>query len=154
MSNSLQPTRLLCPWGSPGKNTGVSCHFFFQGIFLTQGSNPHLLHCRLTLYPLNHQGSPRHCQKEWVAPQWLGWSSLSLTYEFTRKTYPDHIPWPEPLPSAVAHTLKHGFSLNPNKCASYFLAGLEFRERAEGQEEKAVGKMCQGIPFITCQKLC
>ena len=35
MSNSLQPsrlqpTRLLCPWDSPGKNTGVGCHFFLQ----------------------------------------------------------------------------------------------------------------------------
>ena len=33
------PTRLLCPWGFPDKNTGVGCHFFLQGIFLTQGSN-------------------------------------------------------------------------------------------------------------------
>ena len=24
---------LLCPWDSPGKNTGVSCHFLLQGIF-------------------------------------------------------------------------------------------------------------------------
>ena len=23
-----EPTRLLCPWDSPGKNTGVGCHFF------------------------------------------------------------------------------------------------------------------------------
>ena len=35
-----QPTRLLCPWDSPGKNTGVGCHFLLQGIFPTQGSNP------------------------------------------------------------------------------------------------------------------
>ena len=33
----LQPTRLLCPWHSPGKKTGVGCHFLLQGIFLTQG---------------------------------------------------------------------------------------------------------------------
>ena len=33
----LQPTRLLCPWSSPGKNTGVGCHFLLQQIFLTQG---------------------------------------------------------------------------------------------------------------------
>ena len=44
MSNSLpphglQPTRLLRPWDSPGKNTGVGCHFLLQGIFPTQGSN-------------------------------------------------------------------------------------------------------------------
>ena len=29
-----------------------------QGIFLTQGSNSGLLHCRQILYHLNHQGSP------------------------------------------------------------------------------------------------
>ena len=40
-SDSLQPhgpspARLLCPWYFPGKNTEVGCHFFLQGIFLTQ----------------------------------------------------------------------------------------------------------------------
>ena len=25
-----QPTRFLCPWDSPGKNTGVGCHFLLQ----------------------------------------------------------------------------------------------------------------------------
>ena len=40
----LQPTRLLCPWNSPRKNTRVSCRFPSQGIFPTQGSNPCLLH--------------------------------------------------------------------------------------------------------------
>ena len=25
-----QPTRLLCPWDSPDKNTGVGCHFLLQ----------------------------------------------------------------------------------------------------------------------------
>ena len=58
-------TRLLCPWNSPGQNTGVGSHFLLQGIFLTQGSNPSLLHCRWILYHLSHQGSPRIL--EWVA---------------------------------------------------------------------------------------
>ena len=39
----LQPARLLCPWNFPGKDTGVSCHFLLQGIFLTLGSNLHLV---------------------------------------------------------------------------------------------------------------
>ena len=43
---------------SPGKNTGVGCHALLQGIFPTQGSNPHLLHCRRILYRLSLQGSP------------------------------------------------------------------------------------------------
>ena len=57
----LLPTRLLCPWDSPGKNTGVGCHALLQGIFPAQGLNPHLshhLHCRWILYPLSHLGSP------------------------------------------------------------------------------------------------
>ena len=41
---------LLWPLDSLGKNTGVSCHFLLQGIFLTQGSNLHLSHCRQILY--------------------------------------------------------------------------------------------------------
>ena len=41
--HGLQPTRLLCPWDSPGKSTGVGCHVLLQGIFPTQGSNLHLL---------------------------------------------------------------------------------------------------------------
>ena len=40
----LLATRLLCLWNSPGKNTGVGCHFLFQGIFSTQRLNPLLLH--------------------------------------------------------------------------------------------------------------
>ena len=43
---------------SPGKNTGVDCHFLLQGIFPTQGSNSHLPHYGQMLYPLSHQGSP------------------------------------------------------------------------------------------------
>ena len=37
--HGLQPARLLCPWDSPGKNTGMDSHSLLQGIFLTQGSN-------------------------------------------------------------------------------------------------------------------
>ena len=46
----LEPARLLCLWDYPGKSTGVGCHFLLQGIFLTQGLNWDLLHCRWILY--------------------------------------------------------------------------------------------------------
>ena len=59
--HGLKPTGLLCPRDSPGKNTGVGCHFLLQGIFLIQGSKPRLL--RLTCQqkdssPRSHLGSP------------------------------------------------------------------------------------------------
>ena len=54
--------RIFCPWNFPGKNIGVGCNFLFQGIFLIQGLNPHLL-CLLNwqVYslPLYHLGNPK-----------------------------------------------------------------------------------------------
>ena len=35
-----QPTRLLSPWDSPGKNTGVGCHFLLQGNLPDPGIEP------------------------------------------------------------------------------------------------------------------
>ena len=49
----LQPSRLLCAWDFPGKNTGVGSHFLLQGTFLSHGLNLRLLcllHCRWILY--------------------------------------------------------------------------------------------------------
>ena len=34
----------LCPWDFPSKNAEVGCCILLQGTFLTQGSNPCLLH--------------------------------------------------------------------------------------------------------------
>ena len=56
--HGLCPARLLCPWDSPGKNTGVGCHALLQGIFPTQRSNPCLLHWQPDSLPLIHLGSP------------------------------------------------------------------------------------------------
>ena len=58
VAQELETTRLLCPWNFPGKNTEVSCYFLLQGIFLTQGSNQHLLHLLESL-PLSHLGGPK-----------------------------------------------------------------------------------------------
>ena len=48
-------TRILCSWSSPGKNIGVGSHSLLQKIFLTQGSNLGLLHCRQILYHLSYR---------------------------------------------------------------------------------------------------
>ena len=51
----VKPTRLLCPWVFPGKNTEVGCHFLLQGIFPTQGSNSVLPHCGQNLHRLSYE---------------------------------------------------------------------------------------------------
>ena len=66
MSNSLwphglKPARLFCPWNFSDNNSGVGYHFLLQGIFLTQGSNLHLLrllHWQADSLPLRNLGSP------------------------------------------------------------------------------------------------
>ena len=58
----LQPTRLFCPWNSPGKSPGLGCHFLLQRTIPTQCSNPgllSLLYCRQILWCLNNQGKPQ-----------------------------------------------------------------------------------------------
>ena len=64
VSNSLQPhgvqpTSFLCPRYSPGKNTGVSSLSLLQRIFLTQESNPRLLHRRQVRYQRSHREAPK-----------------------------------------------------------------------------------------------
>ena len=63
MSDSVQPhrqqpTSLLHPWDSPGKNTRVSCHFLLQGILLTPGSHLHLLNWQVDSLPLSYLKAP------------------------------------------------------------------------------------------------
>ena len=81
MSNALRPhgllpTRLLCPWDFPGKNTGVGCHFLVQGIFPTQGSMC-LLHWQADSLPLCLLGSP---------------SNQAMLFYFTQNCLQDLIP--------------------------------------------------------------
>ena len=60
--------RHLCPWDSPDENPGMGYHSLLQGIFLTQGLNPGLPHCRQILYHLSHQGSPFSAYDTYKSP--------------------------------------------------------------------------------------
>ena len=73
--HGLYPTRLLCPWDFPGKNTGMDCHFLLQEIFPTQGSNLRFL-CPLLWWILYHWAT-WEAQKEQFMPV-LTWSSTSV----------------------------------------------------------------------------
>ena len=73
------PGSSLCSWNFPGKNTGVVSHSLLQGIFLTQGSNPGLPHCRQVLYHLSHQGSPYICTCVYIC--------IYIPYVYIREYY-------------------------------------------------------------------
>ena len=67
--HGLQPTRLLCPWDVPGKNTGVGRHFLLQGTFLTRRLNSCLLLSRQILY------------------HWATWEALIPYYLMVKSPY-------------------------------------------------------------------
>ena len=77
--HGLQPTRLLCPKDFRGKDTEMGCLFLLQGIFLTQGWNPALLHCRQILYHLSYEGNPKPWQSEVKCLVMLGLWRTMLT---------------------------------------------------------------------------
>ena len=78
MPNSLQsyglyPARLPCSHGPPGKSTGGGCHALLQGIFLTQGSIPHLssfLHWKMDSLPLPPPEEALHVHRWTQLSRW------------------------------------------------------------------------------------
>ena len=104
--HGLQPTRLLCPWDSPGKNTRVGSLSLLQGIFPTQGSNVGLPHCRQILYRLSLKGSPRILK--WVAYPF----SRGSSHPGIKLASPDSLP-PE-LPGKPHTSYTYKLLLPPN----------------------------------------
>ena len=63
VSHSL-PARLLCPWNSPGKNTGVGSRSLLQGIFPIKGSNQGVPALQADSLPSEPPGKPFYRGKE------------------------------------------------------------------------------------------
>ena len=92
MSNCLQsyglwPARLLCPWNSPGNNTGVGCHALPQGFFRIQGLNPRLSLSLLRWQTCSLPPSPSgKSQSSWYKffmwPSWLSEKYPSIVLQF------------------------------------------------------------------------
>ena len=76
------PSRRLCPWNYPGKNTGMGCHFFLRGIFPTQRLKrclPCLLHWQTDSLPQCHTTSLTYyslciqvCPLSWMEEPTIG----------------------------------------------------------------------------------
>ena len=79
-----QPTRLPCPWDSPGKNTGMGCHFLLQCMKVKSQSEV-AQSCPTLSDPLDHslEGSSVHgfSRQEywsWVPlPSLISWAERS-----------------------------------------------------------------------------
>ena len=95
----MKPSRLLCTWTSPGKNTGTGSQSLLWGTFLTQGSNLALPHCRRILYRLT--------TGEALPPLSSVQFSRSVVSDSLRPHEPQHARPPCPSPTPRLH---------PNPC--------------------------------------
>ena len=142
---------LLCPWDFPSKNTGVSCHFLFQGIFPTLGQNSHLLRllqCRQIFYHLSHQGSPVHIcvsvrvrnetshtrpERGWIDSVYLG-DSLELDI----KNLQIFMPFDPVILLPTIHPEKIIMDMNKVFGASLFVVMLLIKEKKMGRTYKSL----------------
>ena len=72
--------QILCPWDSPGKNTGLGCHFLLQRIFPAQGLNPGLLHWQAGSSPTALAGKPIHPEPLVTRPWWELYKCLLICW--------------------------------------------------------------------------
>ena len=101
MSDSVQPhrrqpTRLLCPWDSPGRNTGVGCQFLLQGMhacILSRFSCVQL--CQGTLKSLLQQHSSKasilQCSVFFIVQLSHPYMTTGKTIVLTRQTFVDKV---------------------------------------------------------------
>ena len=100
-----------------GKNTGVGSHSLLQRVFLTQGSNPRLLHCRQILYHLSHQSVlvlnimviQLLSSVQLLQPPWAVAHQASLFMGFFRQEYWSGLPFPSPGESSRPRDQTHIF---------------------------------------------
>ena len=118
LCDPMEPTRLLCPWDFPSKNTGVGCHFLLQGIFPTQGSNwcfLHLLHWQVDSFTTEPSGNSSYVYKKFYIMQSNFFSFIFISWRLITLQYC----------SGFCHTLtwiSHGFTCYANQFIHLFPA--------------------------------
>ena len=104
-----QPTRLLCPWDSPGKNTGVGCHF--------------LLQCVKVKVKVKSLSRVRLFATPWTAAY-----QASPSMGFSRQEYWSGVPLTSPIMLALPNykTVKNQFSSVTQLCPTLRPHGLQY----------------------------
>ena len=134
LPHGQKPTRLPRPWDSPGKNTGVVCHFLLQYMKVKSVREVVAQSSPTLSDPMDYSlpGSSVHGVFQ---ARVLEWVSIAFSK-------PGLIPWPQSLPLAMVHTLKSGFPMDPNKSTSYpFVSQWIFAMRHQGLSFISFGRV-------------
>ena len=85
--HGLQPTRLLRPWDSPGKNTGAGCHFLLQCMKVESESE--VTQSCLTLSDPMDCSPPGSSIHGIFRATVLEWGAIAFSHLFTKLWYKD-----------------------------------------------------------------
>ena len=97
-----QPNRLLCPWDSPGKNTGVGCYFLLQCMKVKSESEVAQLCLTLRL----------------LATPWTAAYQAPSSMGFSRQKYWTEVPFPSPIHESESEVAQLCLTLhNPKDCS-------------------------------------
>ena len=101
-----QPTRLLCPWDSSGKNTGVCCHFLLQCMYACQVASV----VSDSMRPHGQQPTRLLCPQD--SPSCISsvQFSRSVVSDSLRSHESQHARPPRPSPSPGVHSNSHPLS--------------------------------------------
>ena len=118
MSNSVwtqrrQPTRLPRPWDSPGKNTGVACHFLLQCMTMKMKVKS----LRLSTWKL-------HSRVWLLATPWTAVYQAPLSMGFSRQEYWSGVPLPSPY--LTLQMVKKGKKISLIEWIQSYTFGLPF----------------------------
>ena len=122
-----QPTRFPRPWDSPGKNTGVGCHF--------------LLQCMKVKVKVKSLGRVRLLATPWAAAY-----QAPPSMGFSRQEYWSGVPLP-----SLMNILVHAFSLQPS--ASHKMYEVE-NDCFKSNLEKANVLCLSNSPFHSLNAVC
>ena len=110
--------RLLCPWDSPGKNTGVDYHSLLQGIFLDPGIEPGSLALQADSLPSEPPGKPgrvsKGCKCSEEGATWMLWWSPWVPPRYPSRTEALIAPASGRLAAESSH-----LSLSPGRALGY-----------------------------------
>ena len=99
LSLAQTPTRLPCPWDSPGKNTGVGCHFLLQCMKVK--SEREVAQSCLTLSDPMDFSPPGSSVHGIFQAGVLEWGAVAFSYPpslgFSRQEHWSGLPFPSPM---------------------------------------------------------
>ena len=138
-----QPTRLCLPWDSPGKNTGVGCHFLLQCMTVKSESEVTQL-CPTLRYPMDCSppGSSIHGIFQARVLEWV-----AIAFSVSRASHTQRISLSNIFTLPELHIFNQSTQKPKKKCTLFMSQLCQFPLYSPGKTDMSLSHM-DGIPLF------